>query len=335
MREYINTESFSVQLRKRAIIVPEQKILVARLSGSEQEKDLSTPVNCHGYGRIRHFRYQQHTDWSANPLPLIPATKALGRVSGEFVRAQVFQNAACNWRCWYCFVDFQLLSADRRVSDYFTAAELIDMYLEEDDQPDIIDLTGGQPDLVPEWIFWTMKAVEDRALDDKIFLWSDDNLSTRYYWEYLTPKQREYMAHFPKYARVACFKGYDQASFTLNTRAEPARFDQQFEIYQDLLKEGLDLYAYVTFTALPDKDLEVRMGQFVDRLQKIHPNLPLRTVPLKIQAFTPTTDRLTKQHEIAIVFQHEVHKAWLEELDKRFSNTERNRQITEIEMRLP
>ncbi len=330
---YIDTGSFSARLRDRAVLPSERKLLIARLSGSDQEKDLSSPVNCGGYGRIRHFRLGRYQDWSPNPLPILPVAKALGREPGAGIRAQVFQNAACNWRCWYCFVDFNRLSADRRVSDYLSAEDLIELYLKEEHPPDLIDLSGGQPDLVPEWTFWMMEALEGRKLRE-VFLWSDDNLSNRYFWHFLTPDQRDYIASYPMYARVACFKGYNRESFSFNTKAAPDLFDQQFEIFRDLLAEGLDMYAYTTFTALPHSGLGDAMRSFVDRLQTIHPNLPLRTVPLKIDVFTPTSGRIREEHKRALRFQHDVHDAWLEELDRRFSSEERTTKITDVELKL-
>src|SRR5947209_7007759 len=203
----INTEFYSNHLRARAILPAEKKILISRLSGSKQENDLSAPVNCCGYGRIRHFRLHTSSDWSANPLPIIPAAKALGFAPNETLRAQVFQNAACNWRCWYCYVDFPLLSANLRLSHYFTPHELVDMYLREENPPLVLDLSGGQPDIVPEWIMWTMEALEECGRAGNVFLWSDDNLSNRYFWKYLTREQRRYIAGFPNYAHVGCFKG--------------------------------------------------------------------------------------------------------------------------------
>lgn len=330
----IDTEFYSSHLRERAILPAERKILISYLSGSKQENDLSAPINCRGYGRIRHFRLHAHSDWSANPLPILPAAKALGHAPNGTLRAQVFQNAACNWRCWYCYVDFALLSANLRLSDYFTAGELVDMYLQEEDPTLVLDLSGGQPDIVPEWVLWTMEALEQRGRAGNVFLWSDDNLSNRYFWKFLTREQRRYIADFPNYARVGCFKGYDAASFAFNTLAAPELFNQQFEIYRDLLHEGLDMYAYVTFTALPHTGLPQAMEQFVDKLQSIHRNLPLRTVPLKIEIFTPTSKRIQRDRERALAFQYDVHYAWLEELNRRFSEEERQLPIYDVQVRL-
>jgi hypothetical protein len=68
----------SERLRERAVNVAARKLLVSRLDGSDQEGDLAVPPNCNGYGRIRHFRMQTSPDWPSNPLPIIPACKALG-----------------------------------------------------------------------------------------------------------------------------------------------------------------------------------------------------------------------------------------------------------------
>ena len=164
------------------------------------------------------------------------------------------------------------------MSEYFTSEELIDLYLKENNRPHVIDLTGGQPDIVPEWTLWMMESLQRNNLMDKVFLWSDDNLSTRFFWQFLTGSQRHYIASFPKYSRVGCFKGYDGVSFSFNTKADPVHFTKQFEIFQELLNEGFDMYAYTTFTSPPHDGLRESMSQFVDKLQAIHPNLPLRTV---------------------------------------------------------
>ena len=155
-------------------------ILVTNFSGSEQEKDLTEPANCNGFGRVRHFKLDAGKGWIKNPLPILPATKALGIKQNSEIRSQVFQNSVCNWRCWYCFVDFKLLSGDSKYSSFLTCDEMVDLYLKEENPAPMIDLTGGQPDLTPEWIPWMMQTLIERGLDKKIFLWSDDNLSNDY-----------------------------------------------------------------------------------------------------------------------------------------------------------
>jgi len=326
----IQTDAFSSKLRKRLILPAEQKVLIAELSKSVQSQDLSTPVNCNGYGRIRHFRIQKHSDWSTDPLPNLPACKALRIQPDEVLLTQVFQLAGCNWRCWNCFVDYDRLSANVNVSAYFSSDELINLFMAEAGRPSVIDLSGGEPDLVPEWNLWMMQALEKRGLRGQMFLWTDDNLSNVYLWKYLSVKQQEYMRSFPSYSRVGCFKGFDNSSFVFNTLAKPELFDTQFDIFRRLLQTGFDMYAYVTFTTLPADGLRGKIAAYVDRLQEIHPNLPLRTVPLKIEVFTPTRGRITADHNLALKYQHEVHQAWLEEVGHRFSKEMREMPICDI-----
>ena len=89
----------------------------------------------------------------------------------------------------------------------------------------MIDLTGGQPDLTPEWVPWMIEELRRRELTNKVYLWSDDNLSNDYFWRYLTDDQRAAIKGYRNYGRVACFKGIDRGSFAFNTGADPALFD--------------------------------------------------------------------------------------------------------------
>jgi hypothetical protein len=175
----IDTAKFAAHLRAQAIDTDGGRVLISRLAGSDQEPDLSAPTNCNGFGRVRHFRSTTSPGWPANPLPIVPACTALGIAPApEMMRAQVFQNAACAWRCWYCFVPEDLLKADPRRSAWFTADQLIELYRREADRPLIMDLSGGSPDLVPEWTPWMMRALVRAGLDRSTYLWTDDNLST-------------------------------------------------------------------------------------------------------------------------------------------------------------
>ena len=190
----IDTDDFSARLRMKAIDPATRRLLVTNFRGSRQEEDLTEPANCRGFGRIRHFRRAASPGRPSNPLPIEPASRALSLPPTAELRAQVFQNAACNWRCWYCFVDFALLAADPKRSALLSAADLIDLYLAEPNHPAVIDLTGGQPDLVPEWIPWMMRELKARGLDGEVYLWSDDNLSNDYFWRFLSDADRELVA---------------------------------------------------------------------------------------------------------------------------------------------
>lgn len=329
----INTEALSAHYRSASVDLISKRLLITNFRNTEQEKDLSEPPNCGGIGRIRHFRRNLGGfGWSPNPLPIDPACKILGLPSIDIIRAQVFQNAACNWRCWYCYVPFELLNANPDYSDWLSPVTLIDRYLDQPDPPPIIDLTGGQPDLVPEWIPWMMAELRNRGLEHQVYLWSDDNLSNDYFWRFLSDTDIELIATYTNYGRVCCFKGFNAESFAFNTRAEPALFDQQFELMRKLLTLGIDLYAYVTFTIPSRVGIADDMRRFVDRLQMLDENLPLRTVPLQIQEFTPVKERLNHATFEALQNQQIAIEAWLQELERRYSSEERVRNIADISL---
>jgi uncharacterized Fe-S cluster-containing radical SAM superfamily protein len=332
----IKTAEFSVTMRERGIDVDAEKLRITNFSGSGQEKDFTEPSNCRGFGRVRHFRRQTSEGWPKNSLPIDPAASALGMdLQAETLNAQVFQNAVCNWRCWYCFVDFDLLSGSSQHSKMLTPAELVAMYAEEDERPPMIDLSGGQPDLVPEWAPWMIRALEERGFGETVYLWSDDNLSNDYFWRYLTAEDRAILDSSPMYGKVCCFKGFDDHSFAFNTAAEPELFTQQLALMGRLLSETeIDLYAYATFTSNTSEGLGAALPDFVDRLQELDVNLPLRTIPLEIGTFTPVVSRMNEDRERALSIQQEAIAMWNDELRRRFSVRERSAPICEVRLRI-
>ena len=315
----INTDDVSESLRSRSINLDEQKLLITNYVGTQQEKDLTVPPNCNGYGRIRHFYRETSEGWPSNPLPIDPAAKALGVQSTDLLKAQVFQNASCNWRCWYCYVPFNLLSANQKHSGWLSCEDLVDLYLAEIERPVVIDLSGGQPDLVPEWIPWMMRVLKERGLDEQVYLWSDDNLSNDYFWKYVTAKDRQMVANYQHYGKVCCFKGFDRHSFAFNTKAAPELFDRQIELFKRNVDLGIDVYGYATFTSA-EKPKQETMSEFLDALQEIGSEIPLRVIPLEIQEFSPSNQRSLEQvHQDAMRYQHLAISFWTNEMRRRFA----------------
>lgn len=326
----INSEQRLEDLRKKVVNINQEKILISNFYETEQEQDLTEPANCNGYGRIRHFKLLTSEGWPQNKLPIEPAYKALGVQAASTLRTQLFQIAACNWRCWYCFVPLDLRSADLNYSKWFSASELIDLYLKECDPPRVIVLSGGQPDLVPEWILWMMSALHSRNLEHKVYLWSDDNLSSDFFWHFLNEDQIEFVRCYKNYGKVGCFKGFDKESFSFNTAADPFLFDKQFEVIERYINLGIDIYAYVTLTTPSTDSIDKKLRIFIDRLQNVDRNLPLRTIPLEIKVFTPVLSRINNSNRIALTNQNIAIKIWQDELKNRFSNIELEKPITDI-----
>jgi uncharacterized Fe-S cluster-containing radical SAM superfamily protein len=319
------------RIRERAIDRPNRRVLLTRYAGTDQEADLRAPPNCAGFGRIRHFERQATNDWVPNPLPIDPACKALGRDRADSIIAQVFQVSACDWRCWYCYVPYELLETSSHHAAWLSPKEMVDLYLQEVDRPSVIDLTGGNPEIVTEWIPWMMHELEVRGMDRTVYLWSDDNLSTDAFWRFLAPDEQHYVSAYRNYGRVCCFKGFSEDSFEFNTGQRPDLFALQFSRFQRLLTSGMDLYAYVTLTCRSIANLSDDMRIFVDRLQDIDARLPLRTVPLRIRDWKPTTSRLDEPRKRALYnYQYRALDSWIRTIEQRFSAEERSVPITEV-----
>jgi uncharacterized Fe-S cluster-containing radical SAM superfamily protein len=318
----INTRRFSRILRERSVNLKEKSLLISNFRNSIQKEDLTKPPNCKGYGRIHHFRRAANSQWPPDPLPIEPAREALKIGNPNILQAQVFQLSACNWRCWYCFVDYPLLSANPKHAGWLTTDDLVDLYLSESNPPKVIDLTGGQPDLVPEWVPWMMQSLIRAGLHESTYLWSDDNLSTDYLWQFLNDEELELMCNYQNYGKVGCFKGFDSVSFSFNTNASSELFNQQFVLMHRLLSLGLDLYGYATFTTPDTNRIQDKMARFVDRLQEIDIHLPLRTIPLEIKIYKSNYERAIQIAPEAIMNQYKAADAWMEELSKRFTSDE-------------
>lgn len=326
----IDTEAMSVQLRAKSVDRDRHRLLVTNFVDTRQEADLQDPPNCKGFGRIRHFSRTTSDGWPDNPLPIDPATAALGLGRHEQLNAQVFQNAVCNWRCWYCYVPFDMLNANLERSAWVDAPTLVDWYLEQPSPPRMIDLSGGQPDLVPEWTLWMVEALTERLLDPPPFLWIDDNLSNDYFWRILTEDEIATIVAYPAIGRVGCFKGFDAASFAFNTGAAEELFEQQFTLFERHIRSGIDTYGYATFTTVTVSDIGDAINRFVDRLQGINEFLPLRVVPLEVQAWGPVAGRMGINHRLAMNNQWRAIEAWNTAIATRFSSSQRATPLNEI-----
>lgn len=332
----IDTAHISQLYREKALDLSTRRLLMTNFSQSQQQRDFTLPSNCGGFGRIHHFKRHGSEGWPLNPLPIDPSCQALGLPSTDEIQVEVFQNAVCNWRCWYCFVDFALLSGHPQHSSWLSAPEIVQLIRQQEGCPSVIDLSGGQPDLIPEWVPWMMEALQEAGLDQTTYLWSDDNLSTDYFWRYLSPKQHEIIASYPNYGRVCCFKGFDEESFAFNTKANGQLWQQQFELMERFVELGIDLYAYVTLTTPSNYDLQGKVRRFMDKLQEVHPLLPLRTVPLEVKMFSPVTERLkgsnSSPFDIAVKLQWKAIVYWLEEVELRFDAATRARSIAALRL---
>lgn len=103
---------------------------------------------------------------------------------------------------------------------WLTAEQMVELYKKSDTGIRVIDLSGGNPELVPEWTLDTMKALERNELQNKVYLWTDDTLTTDYAFEHLSKDELSYMTSYKNFGKVGCFKGFDAHSFAFNGKLE-------------------------------------------------------------------------------------------------------------------
>ncbi|KKL05438.1 hypothetical protein LCGC14_2606020, partial [marine sediment metagenome] len=317
------------QKREKAINLEEKKILISNYIGTFQEKDLSELPNCNGYGRIHHFNMKTSPNWPKNPLPNFPACRSLNIETSTILRAEIFQVSMCNLNCWYCFVPSDLLIGNLDYAMYLSASDMISKFMKIEDKPNTIILSGGQPDLVPEWLYWMMLELKRNQLNNEVYLWSDDNLTTDFFFTVLSIDQINFIKTYQNYGKVGCFKGFDPKSFSFNIQSNNWQFKQQFVILNRYIELNIDVYAYVTLTA-PEVELaEKRINSFIDKLQAIRYNLPLRTIPLEIKRYSPISS-ISKIFRLALENQHYLVKIWMDCLKERYSKKDLKKPITEI-----
>lgn len=318
----INVDVFSNTLRQKAMKKETGQFLITNFLGSDQAKDISQ-INCRGFGRVRSLSQTAAPNWINSCVRYRVASARLRLTDEESKYCQVFQNAVCNYRCWFCYVDYELLKGDPSHAAYLTVDQILDLFLAETQKVNIIALSGGQPDLIPEWAPWFIKALIQRGLDEKYFVWVDDNLSTEFAWEYLTKGDWEVMKSYRNIGRLCGIKGYSRETFFENTNVRPEFFDRQIQTLGRLVKESIDVYIELALTTSNPSNLQKEMASFFDLLQqRVHHNIPLRINPTHIRLYSPTQNRMSANRSAAIKNQYCALEAFLEERSKRFSIAE-------------
>ena len=305
--------------RERIIRPESREIFISKIPQEELVDSTHAYINCDGFGIVRRA-VTQRPDWpDIDILPeLVPAK--LGISEEDASLTQIFRVGACNFRCWYCFVDFRYLMADSSRGDFKSPSDLIDLYEQEEVQAPTFYLTGGQPDLVPEWTLWMMDELEKRGMDKTHFLWQDDNLSSLFLFEKLTPEQLDRFAKYPNYARATCIKGISPQSFSRNTGAAQEYFDLQIEALRRLVEAGIDTYTYITLLGESVAEAREAIPSLMDKIQEeVHPNMLLRVFPSKVIDFPQTVQREKEYHIQLMDNQQAMRDIWTEELGKRYT----------------
>lgn len=335
-------------LRPRMIDLKNKKVLLASFVGTSQAKDIAVRTKVIAdyfrakiyekpeeiYEGVYNFRrepagissyklgnpQEKEKDWRG------PSIEACNKVF-------LFQLNGCNLNCWYCYVDDVNKSANPKFGAYISCEEILMHFLIEarkgqfsislDKEINVLRISGGEPFIVPEVIYWMIETVEKFDLQNYLYLWVDSNLSTgEFYWKYLSKEQREKIRNYKNIGFMGCYKGIDEEMFSEVSGAAPEFFKNQFILHRKLIDEGLDVYSYLYPIPLSTHDLKKRISDFIDRMQKeVNELAPLRMTTPYIKIYTPieTDARLTPERNKAVKEnQYLAMQIWKEEMKRRF-----------------
>jgi len=321
---FLDTETVAEQRRTMMIDVEKRRYYIADLSKSNMMKD--TPIT-EKYFRIRtYIKPRESTDygekWMHANISEVWSTKFLGLSDDGFQKLE-FQNPpysaayrlggdprqyndtfvvqvnGCDYEYSFCFVDRPINRAEPGMGEYFTAEEMLDIFLEEqkkyreEGKPlNVIRLSGGETTcLVPELILDIADVLDKRGLSNSIYVWADCNLSTLKYLVNVENGLKE-VARRKNFGIVGCLKSpgseeNGRKDFSLITKAKPEHFSKQFEVLDFLVnKIKADTYVYLVPILWDEQEnCKQRLFSCAKRLAKIHKNLPLRTNIIKIRPY--------------------------------------------------
>jgi uncharacterized Fe-S cluster-containing radical SAM superfamily protein len=287
----------------RPKMVKNGKFLIARIRGSGEEfKQEEEKIVYKDYFKFKWYLKPEFSSakeiWSPKlvglsenlwsvPLKQIkkirfqnPPYSAAYRLNNEpknYNKALTVQAAGCNYDCNFCYVPRELNSANLKYGKYFSAKEIIEIFLKarkvSDEPLNVIRLTGGEIIIVPELIIDIYRELENKDLNE-VYIWIDTNLSITKYLEKIENDLRPILKK-RNVGVIGCFKGVSKEDFSIITGAEQRFYENQFKTAKLFLDWKTDFYAYLPALVYANSVKE-KIKSFIEKLRLLNKNLPLR-----------------------------------------------------------
>lgn len=260
------------------------------------------------------FGFDKYTDvLSDSPITIA------GKMGGEwrnYNQQVIVQIGICNFRCWYCYVDYELLSG-RKVL-YLTADAIVSQFLEqrqhaksEGKEWNVLRISGGEPFLAPDLILDCLRIIKQLHLDRDICIKTETNLSPLI--KVNDQPLAEEWADFQELAQYRnlivhpTLHGISQESLRLNANADPELLDVLFEALKTLIDHRIDIYPSFGSNTVPVGDVRYFWG----RLKALNKNLPLRIAvrPFRFD-YESIVERAHGNRKIQIFDHVELVKTW-------------------------
>jgi uncharacterized Fe-S cluster-containing radical SAM superfamily protein len=207
-----------------------------------------------------------------------PAYSAAHRLKGDpkdFNRVFAVQLSGCTFDCNFCYVPPEVNVASPNFGNFFSSKEIIEHFIkarEKSKEPiNVLRITGGEPTIIPEIIIEIYDKLERIP---GTYLWIDTNLSIAKNLLKFESDLKDIMQK-KNVGVVGCFKGVSKEDFSIVTGAKLEFYETQFEVAKLYLDWKTDFYIYLP-ALVYENNIEKKMEWFVNRLQELNKDLPLR-----------------------------------------------------------
>jgi len=240
--------------------------------------------------------------------PITAATKMKGDWH-SYTHHVIVQLGVCNFRCWYCYVDYKLLAGKDVV--FVTAETIMQQFLEVRKQAkahnlayNVLRISGGEPFFAPDLLLSCLRIARAKGLDQEICIKTETNLS---------PLQKigdrslaeewssfEELASYPNFYVHPTIHGLSPESLRANSAVSSDMFDRILDGLSTLLTYKLDFYpSFSSNTVNPELIL-----LFFQKMKNLHRNLPLR---IAVRPFSFDYDIIRERDQgkrVVTVFDH-------------------------------
>jgi uncharacterized Fe-S cluster-containing radical SAM superfamily protein len=212
--------------------------------------------------------------------PVTIAAKMKGKWE-DYNHHAIIQSGVCNFRCWYCYVDYRFLSG--RIVVKQSAAEVLDQFLSLRDrleargkQLNVLRISGGEPLLVPDLTLACLEEIRRMSLHTTVCVKTETNLSPL-----ITVDGRPLVAHWSAFEEFSqhqnfllhpTFHGISGENLNETSAVDPDAFEVICEGLQNLLAYRVDFYPSFGANTVPVNSVV----PFFRWLRKVNTNLPLR-----------------------------------------------------------
>lgn len=234
-------------------------------------------------GRRPSKVYDPDFDLHEHVLSDSPTTIAakMGKEWQTFQHHAIVQIGVCNFRCFYCYVDFRFLTGRNVV--HVTALQVVEQFLarraelaKEGVELNVLRISGGEPMLAPDLTLECLRILRDRELAGEICVKTETNLAPLVTIDGTCPAARwadlaEFRTH-PNFILHPTFHGLNRQSLRRISTANWDNFEMMFDAIRTLIDFGIDFYPSFGANTVAVDDVDA----FFSELKQIHENLPLR-----------------------------------------------------------